>query len=571
MDYKKENLSCDVLIAGGGVGGLTAALEIKEKNPDLDVLIVEKQTTGYGGKANKGGGVLQYFRPDMSPAEFVKFHVENIGCYLGDQDVMYKYVEMNTEMLEKLISWGCNLPKNPDGSWFVIPTGPMTSMITVDLDITLKMRQRAEKLGVRIMDKTTVAEFFVDGDKIAGAAAYSILDGTFYVIKAKYVVVATGSQNYRFASMWSSGRGDGIAAAYRAGAEMRNCEFGNFTQIAKVKSHDEVVFGENNMYNAKGEFITPHFRSYRETDINSNAIREWYWQMLAGTGPVHLEYPEREQESRPAPAEGTDSKEGGAAMARLVDRPYGRQFRMLNTISSQSADQGSMEICPLFIGEQSPIRVDGDMATSIKGMYAIGDCSYTGSAAPGAVPAPPGRNRGSGILNAVFAGIVCGDAIAALKTCGCAPADIPAEKVAAVEEAIYAPLKRTAGHKAKDVIDLVQRAVVPIEQSVYMKEDRMKKAEGIVAEAREASKDLCAEDWHDLLACHEAEAMVTCAEMFYAASEMRKESRGWFLREDYPDIDNKNWLKWIIVQNVDGKMTLHTEDVPIDKYPNKPE
>ena len=106
MDYKKENLSCDVLIAGGGVGGLTAAIEIKEKNPDLDVLIVEKQTTGYGGKANKGGGVLQYFRPDMSPAEFVKFHVENIGCYLGDQDVMYKYVEMNTEMLEKLISWG---------------------------------------------------------------------------------------------------------------------------------------------------------------------------------------------------------------------------------------------------------------------------------------------------------------------------------------------------------------------------------------------------------------------------------------------------------------------------------
>ncbi|MBR6312548.1 MAG: FAD-binding protein, partial [Oscillospiraceae bacterium] len=263
MDYKKTELSCDVLIAGGGVGGLTAALEIKEKNPDLDVLIVEKQTAGYGGKANKGGGVLQYFDPKMSPAEFVKFHVENIGCYLGDQEVMYKYVEMNTEMLEKLISWGCNLPKNPDGSWFVIPTGPMTSMITVDLDITLKMRQRAEKLGVKIMDKTTVAEFFVEDGCIKGAAAYSILDGTFYVIKAKYVVVATGSQNYRFASMWSSGRGDGIAAAYRAGAEMRNCEFGNFTQIAKVKSHDEVVFGENNMYYAKGEFITPHFRSYR--------------------------------------------------------------------------------------------------------------------------------------------------------------------------------------------------------------------------------------------------------------------------------------------------------------------
>ncbi|MBU3130737.1 FAD-binding protein [Clostridium tagluense] len=36
----------DVLIIGGGIAGLTAAVIIKEKNPDIEVLIVEKQTTG---------------------------------------------------------------------------------------------------------------------------------------------------------------------------------------------------------------------------------------------------------------------------------------------------------------------------------------------------------------------------------------------------------------------------------------------------------------------------------------------------------------------------------------------
>jgi succinate dehydrogenase/fumarate reductase flavoprotein subunit len=51
---------------------------------------------------------------------------------------------------------------------------------------------------------------------------------------------------------------------------------------------------------------------------------------------------------------------------------------------------------------------------------------------------------------------------------------------------------------------------------------------------------------------------------------MRKESRGWFLREDYPEMDNKNWLKWIIAKCVDGELTLTTEDVPIEKWPVKP-
>ena len=51
---------------------------------------------------------------------------------------------------------------------------------------------------------------------------------------------------------------------------------------------------------------------------------------------------------------------------------------------------------------------------------------------------------------------------------------------------------------------------------------------------------------------------------------MRTESRGTFYREDYPERDDKNWLKWIIVKNVNGKMTLSTEPVPIERYKYKP-
>lgn len=64
--------------------------------------------------------------------------------------------------------------------------------------------------------------------------------------------------------------------------------------------------------------------------------------------------------------------------------------------------------------------------------------------------------------------------------------------------------------------------------------------------------------------------MVLSAEMFFKAASLRKESRGWFLREDYPVTDNGNWLKWIVVKDQNGVMELSTEDVPVEQYPIKP-
>ncbi len=556
-----NKVNCDVLIIGGGVGGLACALDLKEKQPEADVLVVEKNFAGYSGKANRGGGVLQYFELDrITPEEFVGFHATQIGAFLGDQELMMRYVATNHEMLDKLVAWGVNVPKKEDGTYHVMPTGPFTSMICVDLDITLRMRRRAQKLGIRFMDKTAMADILTKDGRAVGATAFSVLDGSFYAISAAQVVLATGSQNYRIGSMWSSGRGDGIAAAYRAGAQMRNAEFGNFAQLVRVKSHNEFVFGENFMYNAKGEHITKNFTDHRETDINSTAIREWYYQMKNGNGPVHLDFG-----PPPPQAEGG----GGPNMERMWNRPYGVKFRKLNDESGNTVDR-DLEVCPMFIGEQSPIKVDHGMRTTVDGLYAIGDCSYCGSALAGAVPAPPGRNRGSGILNAVFAALQCAASLSEAYT-GKNTAEVCMEAAEKSAEELYKPMERTGGAKATDVVAIVQKAMAPVEQSIIMTEERMAKGVKLVEEAKELAKTLCADDWHALLNCREAEAAVLSAEMHYKASAVRKESRGWFMREDYPQMDNKNWLKWVIVQKGENGMEISTEDVPIDKWPVKPQ
>ncbi|NLP38038.1 MAG: FAD-binding protein [Firmicutes bacterium] len=550
--YGHENLRADILIIGGGVAGLTAAISLKEINPELDVLIVEKQTAGYSGKACRGGGVLQYFDFDkITPEQFVEYHVHNIGCHLGDQELLLKYVSMNNHMLDKLVEWGAKLPKRADGSYAVIPTGPMTGIIGVDLDITIRLRRTAEKMGVRFLDKVTVSDLLTAGDKIAGATGYSILDGTFYTFNAKSVILATGSQNYRIGPMWGSGRGDGIAAAYRAGAEMRNPEFGNFAQLVRVRSHREVVYGENYMYNQLDEHITKNFRSGPEPDISSTAIAEWFMQMSMARGPIILK-PENH----------------GGSLESMWDRPFGSPFWKLNEEWADKVDE-DWEVCPMFIGEQSPVKVDHSMQTTIPGLYAIGDASYCGSAAPGAVPAPPGRNRGSGILNAVFAGIVCAQSAAENANNNSLP---PIDKTQ-VEDCMtraYAPLLRESGCDAKDVIRYIQKAVGPMERSVYMSDHRIVTALRYVEKAKELAGSMKASDFHDLLACHEANAMVLSAEMQFRAAAMRTESRGWFLREDYPEMDNKNWLKWIIVKKEGDTMKFSTEAVPYDKWPIKP-
>lgn len=558
METKK--LTTDVLVIGGGIAGLSAAIAIKEADENVQVLILEKQTTGYGGKANKGGGVLQYFDFNrMQPMEFVAYHANAVGCFLGDQQQLLKYVSMNHQMIDKLIEWGIKVPYNEDGSLKIIPTGPMTGIIGVDLDITVRVRRTAEKLGVQILDKVTVSDLLTMEGKAVGAVGYSLLDGTFHVVNAKTVILATGSQNYRVMNMWANGRGDGIAAAYRAGAEMRNPEFGNFAQLFKVKSHHELVFNENCLYNALDENITKKFRRFPEADINSNAIAEWYNQMSAGHGPIHM---------RPESCPMTKDDEVLFTTEHIWSRPYGLKFWRTIYEKCGRVDVDN-EVAPGFLGEQSPVKVDHDMQTTIPGLFAIGDISYGGSAAAGAVPAPPGRNRGSGILNAVFAALVASAKVVELTKA--VELTVPCDKqIEELKERAFAPLKREDGITAKEFIQEVQAIIAPVENSVYMSEHRIQVALRKLEKLKTKLSQLKAEDFHYLLSCHEAEAMVLSAEMFFKAASLRKESRGWFLREDYPVTDNGNWLKWIVVKDQNGVMELSTEDVPVEQYPIKP-
>ncbi|MBC7246293.1 MAG: FAD-binding protein [Actinobacteria bacterium] len=569
LDSLGEILSADVLVWGGGIAGLAAAITVKEKAPRLDVLVVEKATAGWAGKADRGGGILAFLTPADRPEDFVRFHVHHIGCFLEDQELLGEYARTCNGVLDCLDAWGVRVAKERDGSWKYVKLPGLDvpwGLAGVDLDMCRRLRRRAGVLGVRFLDKVTLVDLLKDGDRVAGAMGFGIEDGTCYLVRAGATILASGSQNYRVLPMWSCGRGDGIAAAYRAGARMRNAEFGSFVNMVHAASR-EVIFGaEDHMYNAGGEDVSAKYRPGVHPDICAMAAVGWYREHLEGRGPVRVRSEENLLQIGSEILFATDL---------VWDRPAAVAFwsRLWEkTAAAEAGDiPGMPEVIPGFVGEQSPVGVDHQMATSLPGLFAVGDVSYSGSAWTGAVPSPPGRIRGTGLMNAVWS--ARRGALAAVEyaaQAGEAPR-IDGAQAAALRKEIFAPARRDgAGVSALDLVREVQGAMTPVRYSNWKSEARMWEALGMVLKVKDRLSGLKAEDPHDLARCNEARSMALCAEMFYRASLERKESRGWFVREDYPDTDNVNWLKWIIIHDREGEMVLSTEDIPIERYPIKP-
>jgi succinate dehydrogenase/fumarate reductase flavoprotein subunit len=557
-------ISTDILIIGGGIAGLSAAITAKEILSEVDVLVVDKAATGWGGKANKGGGNISYIDPEDGADEFIKYHVQKIGCFLEDQELLRAYGEESRGNLERLESWGVHIFRHEDGSPKYIrwTEGLPWRMAVMDQDVTLNMLKHAKKQGTKFIDRVAIVDLLQDGKRVVGCIGFSIIDGNCYIIKAKATILANGDQNYRLMRRWNSGRGDGIAAAYRAGAQMRNAEFGNFINWIFVDSRDVCQGAEDVLYNAKGEHITKAIRPVIEADLHSKEVVAWWKQMKAGNGPICANMAENRILNEIVPAFHSDA---------LAVRPIATAFwgRTIGKAMAAATKKGPMqEVIPGFIGEQAPVRVNHQMATTLPGLFAIGDTSWAGSAWQGAVP-PPGRMRGTGLGNAVFSGVRGGRA--GVNYASKAPrAEVESGQAKALKESMFAPLRLRSGIQAPELVRAIQDVMSPVSNSIYMRQDRLEKALSKVLEIKAKLPELCAKDWHYLSACNEVKSMLTSAEMFFRASMERKESRGWHIREDYPEMDNKNWLKWIIVQDRKGEMAISAEDIPINKYPIKP-
>ena len=216
------------------------------------------------------------------------------------------------------------------------------------------------------------------------------------------------------------------------------------------------------------------------------------------------------------------------------------------------------------VGFGGGLYIDIDGKTTLDGLYAAGDASYgPTSGVEGfcayAMPAASTTGAAVGEASAKYA-----------RTVG--EPEVDEKEIEAVVARLSEPMNHPQGVDPSHVVIAVQEALFPYDVYILRTEEKMLAALERIREIKKYDVPrLRALDAHGLRFALEARNMVLSAEVMLTAALYRKESRGSHLRLDYPEIDNENWLKWILVEQKDNELCLSTKDIPIDRYPLRPE
>ncbi len=222
----------DILVIGAGIAGLRAALEAP---PNLNVLVITKDRITESNSSYAQGGIAGV----MSSDDKFENHVEDTlvaGDGLCHRNVVELVVREAPEQIEQLVRWGTNFDLE-NGSLALTREGGHSHRRIVHalgdstghevMRAIIAKAQAAE--NVTLLDDTFTVDLLTENGACVGALVSRPGLGKLH-IWAKQTILAAGGCGmvYRETTNPPVATGDGMAAAYRAGAELRDMEFMQF-------------------------------------------------------------------------------------------------------------------------------------------------------------------------------------------------------------------------------------------------------------------------------------------------------------------------------------------------------
>ena len=276
----------DVLIIGGGLAGLRAAIEI---DPGLRVLVITKDALEQSSSVYAQGGIAGAIKSD----DCFESHVQDTliaGCNLCDEEIVEMVIREAPDRIDELIRWGASfdeeagelaLGKEGGHSHHRIVHANGDATGTEIMRVVACWTDQLPHVGV--WKNAFTLDLLTDEDGCRGAVvARPNLGNT--LVWAKQTILCTGGagQLYRETSNPEVATGDGIAVAFRAGAQLRDMEFMQFhpTMLYIAGSNrrliTEAVRGEGaHLIDCQGERFMGNYDQRMELaprDVVSHAI-----------------------------------------------------------------------------------------------------------------------------------------------------------------------------------------------------------------------------------------------------------------------------------------------------------
>lgn len=556
----------DVIIVGGGLAGLRAAVGLCEK---YDVALISKVHPLRSHSIAAQGGINAALgnNPDSADDSWEKHAFDTIkgSDYLADQDAVEIMCREATGIVYEMEHWGCPFSRFSDGSIAQRPFGgagyPRTCY-SADLTghvLLNTLFEKAASLGVKIYPEWHVLALAIHENTCHGVAAFDLMNGELVSLAAKATLFATGGYGrvYFYSTNALINTGSGIGMAYKAGVPLKDMEFVQFHPTGLIGTNilmTEACRGEGGyLINAKGE------------------------RFMEKYAPKAMELAPRDIVSRSIQ---TEIDEG-----RCLEHPLGNYIRLdlmhLGEKKILEKLPGIRKICIDFIGidpvaEPIPIMpcqhysmggidTDAATATEVQGFFAAGECACV---------SVHGGNRlgGNSLLETIVFGKIAAASIDTYLsvTASTRDKDICLSTARAVEIKIEGLL--AGGHEKTFQLHGELAKTMSTYVGIFREQGDVKKAMEEIEALKKRYRNVGVSSPsltmnYELMNAIELGYMFDVAHSIAYGALLREESRGAHSRTDFPKRDDEKWLKHSIARVTGtGVPDISYRDVTVTRY-----
>ncbi|SFM55475.1 FAD-dependent oxidoreductase [Methanolobus profundi] len=549
----------DIIVIGGGLAGLRAALEAYKLGADVAVISKVYPIRSHSGAAQ--GGINASLGSDDS-WEGHAFDTVKGSDYLADQDTVEVLCKEAPERVIEMENWGCNFSRQENGRIAQRPFGgagfPRTCFAgdRTGHNLLHTLYEQVLRYKIKVYNERLVTKLVTDNGKCTGCIAMDLADSELEVFRAKATIFATGGYGriYQRSTNAIINRGFGISLAYNAGVPLEDMEF--------VQFHPTTLWGTNIL-------ITEGARG--EGGYLFNREHERFMERYAKDA---MELAPRDIVARAIQKEIDEGRGFPEGYVHLDLTHLGKQKinERLPGIRQISIDFAGIdpvkEPIPVQPGQHysmGGVSSDKDGRTPMPGLYAVGECACI---------SVHGANRlgGNSLLDTVVFGRRAGmDAVGYARSVS-RPDEDELMEAFRMEEDRISGMIGGEGENFASIRDDLQR-VMQEHVGVFRNRKGLEHALKEIKHLRKRALELRVQSNvkvfnFELVNALELQGMLELGYIITLGALAREESRGAHYRTDHLERDDEKWLKHTLAF-MDKEPRLEYKEVNIGTFAPK--